>query len=89
MVTALHSNSYLRSRGTRSPLCMLSPLSDLNSCHALSVCLYRRVSALICPTAVQSEDTIRLLPFITVSSRFPAPPAQKKELLNIFNSSFI
>ena len=89
MVTALHSNSYLRSRGTRSPLCMLSPLSDLNSCHALSVCLYRRVSALICPTAVQSGAVIRSLLFIPVSSRFPAPPAQKKELLNIFNSSFI
>ena len=76
MVTALHSNSYMRSRGTRSPLCMLSPLSDLNSCHALSVCLYRRDSAHISLACVQSCAIIRLLPFITVSSRFCSASTQ-------------
>ena len=74
MVTALHSNSYMRSRGTRSPLCMLSPDSNLNSCHTLSICPDSRGSALISPTCVQSGNIIRLLLFIPVSSRFPALP---------------
>ena len=50
MITALHSNSYLCSRGTRSPLCMLSPDSNLNSCHTLSICPDSRDSAHISPT---------------------------------------
>ena len=74
MVTALHSNSYMRSRGTRSPLCMLSPDSNLNSCHTLSICPDSRGSALISPTCVQSWAIVSLFPFIPVSSRFPALP---------------
>ena len=48
-----------------------------------SVCmLYIRDSALIGPTAVQSGDTIRLLPFIPVSSRFPVPPPPSRPPVN-------
>ena len=78
MVTALPSNSYMRSRGTRSPLCMLSPDSNLNSCHTLSICPDSRGSALISPTCVQSGAIVRLFPFIPVSSRFPAPPSPRR-----------
>ena len=59
MITALHSNSYMRSRVT----------------HTRSICSTFAIAHSSVRLRVQSGDTIRLLPFITVSSRFPAPPS--------------
>ena len=64
MITALHSNSYMRSRVT----------------HTLSICSTFATAHSSVRLRVQSGDTIRLLPFITVSSRFPAlPPPSRTE----------
>ena len=64
--------SLRREHGYCTALQLISALSHNSySVYLLDI----RDSALIGPTAVQSGDTIRLLPFIPVSSRFPAPPS--------------
>ena len=87
MVTALHSNSYMRSRGTRSPLCMLSPDSNLNSCHTLSICPDSRGSAIISLTCMQScaiVGQVRHLPRLHSAARLTAVPCHSIKNFSAF-----